>query len=205
VPSAARVARRAERRAALLDAAVAVIRRDGPGASMEAMAAAAGVTKPILYRHFGDREGLVAAVGEQFFGEVSDRLGGALGEDRDPRALLHDGIDTYVSFIEADPATYRFLMQQGGRRSGETITTLAHQIGRRVAAVLGDQLSAAGLDTGAAEPWAYGIVGMVHLTGDWWVDRQTISRERLVGYLTDLLWAGLVGGATEVDRSGPGS
>lgn len=164
---------------------------------MEAMAVEAGVTKPILYRHFGDRDGLVDALAERFFGEFGERLGGTLGEDRDPRALLRDGIDSYVSFIEADPATYRFLMQQGGHRSGETITTLAHQIGRRIAAVLGDQLSAAGLDTGAAEPWAYGIVGMVHLAGDWWVDRQTMSRERLVGYLTTILWTGLAAGPSD--------
>ncbi len=169
------------------------------------MAVEAGVTKPILYRHFGDRNGLVDALGERFFGELSDRLGGALGADRNPRALLHDGIDTYVSFIDSDPATYRFLMQQGGRRSGETITTLAHQIGRRIAGVLSDQLAAAGQDTGAAEPWAYGIVGMVHLTSDWWVERRTISRARLVGYLTSLLWAGLTGGAGDaanVSRAG---
>ena len=74
-------------------------------------------------------------------------------------------------------------MQQRGRRAGETITDVAHQIGRRIATVLGDQLRRpAGLDTGAAEPWAYGIVGMVHLTGDWWVDRQTMS-ERAAGRL----------------------
>jgi AcrR family transcriptional regulator len=166
---------------------------------MEAMAAAAGVTKPILYRHFGDREGLVEALGERFFGELSERLAGALGADREPRAVLRSGIDTYVSFIEAEPATYRFLMQQGHRPGGDTITSLAHQMGSRVAAVLENGLAAAGLDTGAAEPWAYGIVGMVHLAGDWWVDRQTISRERLVSYLTDLLWSGLIGGAAGAD------
>ena len=188
-----------------MDAAVEVIRRDGPGASMEAMAVEAGVTKPILYRHFGDREGLVEALGERFFGELGERLGGALGVDRDPHTLLQSGINAYVSFIEAEPAMYRFLMQQRGHRSGETITNLAHQIGRRIAGVLYDGLASAGLDTGAAEPWAYGVVGMVHLAGDWWVDRQTISRERLVGYLTDLLWAGLVRGAGPADGPNPSS
>ena len=166
---------------------------------MEAMAVQAGVTKPILYRHFGDREGLVAALAERFFAGVSDRLTGALGTAGDPRSQLHAGIDAYVSFIEAEPALYRFLMQHGGHRSGETITAFAHQIGRRIATLLGDRLSELGLDTGAAEPWAYGIVGMVHLTGDWWVDRQTISRERLVDYLTNLLWAGLIGGSPPAD------
>ena len=53
--------RREQRREELLDAALGVIRREGRAASMEAMAAAARITKPILYRYFGDREGLARA------------------------------------------------------------------------------------------------------------------------------------------------
>lgn len=168
---------------------------------MEAMAAEAGVHKPILYRHFGDRDGLVDALVERFFAALSDRLTGALEAEGEPRALLHDSIDAYVSFIESDPAPYRFLMRQGGRTGGKTVTTLSHQIGRRIAVLLGDQLSAAGLDTGAAEPWGYGIVGMVHLSADWWVDHQTMSRERLVGYLTNLVWSGMANGPGEPDEA----
>ncbi|BFO19525.1 hypothetical protein SHKM778_59130 [Streptomyces sp. KM77-8] len=44
------------RRRELLEAADRVVLRDGPGASMNAIAAEAGITKPILYRHFGDKE-----------------------------------------------------------------------------------------------------------------------------------------------------
>ncbi len=200
--SPTRTARRAERREALLDAAVEVIRRDGPGASMEAMAAQAGVHKPILYRHFGDRDGLVAGLVARFFTDLSERLGAALGTEGDPRTLLYDGIDSYISLIESDPALYRFLMQHSGRPGGETVTTLANQIGRRIATLVGDRLAAAGGDTGAAEPWGYGIVGMVHLAGDWWVDNQTMSRERLVGYLTNLLWSGMTAGPVD-DRPQP--
>jgi AcrR family transcriptional regulator len=62
------------RREALLNAALAVITRDGPAASMDAMAAEAGITKPILYRHFGDRDGLIAAVANPFAPEHVKRL-----------------------------------------------------------------------------------------------------------------------------------
>ena len=48
-----------------------------------------------------------------------------------------------------------------------------------------------GLDSGAAEPWAYAIVGAVHLAGDWWLERKTMSREQLVAYLTTLVWDGM--------------
>jgi hypothetical protein len=66
--------------------------------------------------------------------------------------------------------------------------------------VIGDQLRDAGLDSGAAVPWSYGIVGLVHQAGDWWLDDQTMSREQLVRYLTNLLWNGLESSANAVVR-----
>src|SRR5690348_8052225 len=74
----ARDARRAARREELLAGAIKVIRRDGPLASMDAIAAEAGVTKPIVYRHFGDRDGLTQAVATQFAAELFAELRGAL-------------------------------------------------------------------------------------------------------------------------------
>ena len=53
------------RRESLLAAADLVVQRDGPSASMSAIAAEAGITKPILYRHFGDKSGLYAALAER--------------------------------------------------------------------------------------------------------------------------------------------
>ncbi|TMF91458.1 MAG: TetR/AcrR family transcriptional regulator [Chloroflexi bacterium] len=45
-------------------------------------------------------------------------------------------------------------------------------------------------DAAAAEAWAYGVVGMVQLAGDWWLERRPMPRPRLVAYLVDLLWNG---------------
>jgi AcrR family transcriptional regulator len=193
--SGERSARRAERREELLDAAIGVVRAEGAGASMEAMANAGGVTKPILYRHFGDREGLIAAMSSRFADGISETVIQTLGtaSEAEPRDVLHASIDAYVSFIEADTELYRFLVQQDGRRGGQATMALADTIARRVTQVLDGQLAILGRDTGPAEPWAYGIVGMIHLAGDWWVDRRTMSRTRLVDELTNLLWSGLDG------------
>lgn len=191
---AERQARREVRRAELVEAAVAVIRREGPGASMDQMAAEAGVTKPILYRHFRDRSGLVAAIGEHALELVISALDSALTADVAPRELVASTIDAYLQFIESDASLYRFIVRQTVAETGEPGAALDQYIaraGRQVALVLGEGLRAAGLDSGAAEPWAFGIVGMVHAAGDWWMERATMPRIRLSRYLAELVCDGL--------------
>ena len=58
---------------------------------------------------------------------------------------------------------------------------------------LGSALRRAGADSGAAEPWAFAIVGMTFGGAAWWLQRRTMSKDDLVGYLTQLLWSGLAG------------
>jgi AcrR family transcriptional regulator len=185
-----RDARRLERREGLLDAAMEVIRRDGPGVSMEAIAAEAGVTKPIIYRHFGDRSGLVAALAQRFSNDLMGALQASLLRDAEPRELLVGTIDAYLSFVEKEPNLYRFVVQHVDGGHAE-MSGFVRQVAQQVAIVMGERLRQIGYDSGAAEPWAYGLVGMVHLAGDWWVDRQAMPRARLVEYLTTLVWNGL--------------
>lgn len=189
--------RRAKRREELLDAAAGVVRREGPGASMDDLAAGAGVTKPILYRHFGDRAGLVGALAERFAAEITDETRRALRIDAEPRSLLEATIDTYLRRVEEHPEIYRFLTQEALPAHPEEVTGVLRRIGQEVAVVLGEALRAAGLDSGPAEPWGYGMVGMVHLAGHWWLDARSMPRERLVAYLTELLWTGLAGAGLE--------
>ena len=188
-----RAARREKRRGELLDAAIVAIRRDGEAASMEAIAAEAGVTKPIIYKHFGDRSGLSAAIGERFSGELVGAIEAALAHtELEPQQLLRSTIDTYLRFIEQDPQLYRFLVASlRVPAAANDQTGIVAAVGQRVALVLGEVLRANGRDSGAAEPWAFGIVGMVHLAGDWWVERRTMPRETLADYLTVLLFEGL--------------
>lgn len=160
---------------------------------MEQMATAGGVTKPILYRHFGDRDGLVATIGGQFAEELTTNLAASLTARAGPREVLDATVDSFVSFIERDPDLYRFLVQQATSRpeGTEAVAGLIETISRRVASVLADGLRAQGRDPAAADPWARGIVGMVRQSADWWLDEQSMSREQLVQHLTDLLWTGL--------------
>jgi AcrR family transcriptional regulator len=199
-PVRRRVTRRTpqERRAAFLDAAVVAIRREGPKVSMEAIARQAGVTKPIVYRLFGDRDGLLRALGEKLAGDVLTEVTTAMeGAGDNPKEMLRTAIAAYVALIDTETEVYRFVTEQ--TTAGADATGLSAEVARAIAVVLGEQLRERGADSGAAEPWAFGIVGMVHLAGDWWVRNRTLPRERLVTYLVDLLWDGFVA----LDPGGP--
>src|SRR5690349_1225155 len=177
---------RATRRNQLLDDAVEAIRELGPGATMEQLARRGGVTKPILYRHFRDRDGLLTAIAERFGTDLLAAIEATLLVDAGNRELLESTIDGYLGYIEREPALYRFLVRHASSQDDglPSISPLIDHVARQVAVVVGERLRAAGLDSGAAVPWAYGIVGMVHQAGDWWLEDQTMPRERLVQYLT---------------------
>lgn len=183
------------KRERLLAAAIAVVRREGPGVSMDAIAREAGVTKPIVYRAFGDREGLTDAIADKFADyELSDALSRAIAEAPDDRARVYAAIDVYLGFIESEPAIVRFLIHRGIERSHQDAVALSgfvSKIGQMITQTIGEALRVRGLDSGAAEPWAYAIVGAVHLAGDWWLERRVMPRERLVEYLTALVWDGM--------------
>jgi AcrR family transcriptional regulator len=189
-------ARRAARRLELLDAADRAVRRDGPAASMDRIAAEAGIAKPILYRYFGDKGGLYKALAERYVAAIVDELRRSWVQRDDPRALIAATIDSYLAFIEREREAYRFLMHRAVAERPEaqaTVGEFIRQIANEVALVLGEELRRFGLDSGAAEPWAHGIVGMVHLAGDRWLEHRTMPRAALVDYLVSLLWNGFAG------------
>jgi AcrR family transcriptional regulator len=190
--------RRDERRLELLDAAVAAVREQGPAVSMERLAAAGGVTKPILYRHFRDRDGLVSAIAERFATELLEQIQQPLQAGTlEPRDQLVATVDAYVAFVEREPNLYRFLVQQTAGRGhpASHVSDLVETVAREVAVVIGERLRAVGLDSGPAVAWSYGIIGLVHQSADWWIEDRTMPRERLVAYLTGLLWEGMGGAA----------
>jgi AcrR family transcriptional regulator len=163
---------------------------------MEDLAKAAGVTKPILYRHFGHRDGLTAALATRFALGLQSTLQTALIGSDAPRETLDKTIDAYLAFVDQDPEVYQFLVRRLMTEAPDAALSLGNflrQVASQVALVLGEQMRANGIDSGGAEPLAHGIVGMVHAAGDWWLERQTMPRARLVAYLSDLLWGGLSG------------
>ena len=182
------------RRDELLAAALDVIRRDGPGASMDDMAREAGITKPVLYRYFGDRDGLILAVADRFsevlVGRLETALAGAGG--RQTEEVISAAIESYVAFIEEDPALYGFLAQQAAPDSPALVAVIDRVV-TVIAEVIRENFEALGLDSRPASTWAHVVVGMVHLAGARWARHPDVPRAQLVADLTALMAHGLTG------------
>jgi AcrR family transcriptional regulator len=186
-------ASRAARREELLDAADRIVQRDGPAAAMSAIAAEAGITKPVLYRHFGDKGGLYAALADRYTERLLVDLRAALARGRTRQARVERAIDAYLTAIEQQPQVYRFLVHSDEAAPAQS---QVRSFTRRLAALLADGIAA---ETGApalrAQVWAHGIVGMVQAAGDWWLDaaaprdgpERPCPRRRLVSELSALL------------------
>lgn len=184
---------RAERRAELLDAAERAIRRIGSHASMDELAAEAGITKPILYSHFGDKAGLARALAERVAAELNVSISASLSRMRDPSEIVRETIEAFCTFVEEEPRLYRFLVQTALDNPSMAGSKLVADFASEIAVVLGGALRQAGVDSGAAEPWSFAIVGMMLGGAGWWIERQSMSRADLVDYLSQLLWRGLSG------------
>lgn len=196
-----RDAQRESRRNGLLEAAIHEIRTTGPGATMEQLAKAGGVTKPILYRHFGDRDGLIDAIAQRFSLDLIASVTAPMQTESYPKELLDATIGAYVGFLERDPYLYGFLVQQSSTRSQHRtpISSLVDTVARQLALVVEEQLRNAGRDTGPSVPWAYSIVGLVHAATNWWLRDGSMDRDRFIGYVTDLLWDGLTGPSNDAE------
>src|SRR5690349_10044217 len=187
---------RAARRAEFVEAAMRALAEHGPDVGMDHIAAEAGVTKPVLYRHFADKADLFVALGHRGTEILFDRLIPALNNEEAPVPRIRRSLDAFFSTVEEHPHLYRLLVRRSlaNRPVEQDIVAEDKElIAQALSALLGDYLRAMNLDSGAAEPWAHGIVGMVQNVSEWWLERRTMSRDAVVEYLTQIIWAAIDG------------
>jgi AcrR family transcriptional regulator len=191
-----------QRRAELIEAAARAIRRIGPHASMTEIAREAGLTKPILYSHFGDKAGLGVALAERFTQAMVPEVLGALQAERAPIESVRGAISAFIAFVEAEPDVYRFLVRGIASADAAFVEQyLVQSFGLQIARVLRTGLLDADADSGPSELWSFAILGAVFAGAEWWLARPTMSRDDLVDYLTSLVWGGL--SRTGIERLTP--
>jgi AcrR family transcriptional regulator len=186
-----RIARRKE----FVEAALRALDAHGPDLGMEDVAAEAGVTKPVLYRHFDDKADLYVALGQRGTEILFERLIPAINAELAPVPRIRMALDAFFTVIEEHPNLYRLLAHGRPEKpvSSDVVAEDKELIASALTALLGDYMRMFNMDSGAAEPWAHGIVGMVQNTGEWWLDRRSMSRDAVVEYLTQIIWAAIDG------------
>lgn len=187
---------RAARRAEFVDAAMRALAEHGPDVGMDHIAAEAGVTKPVLYRHFADKADLFVALGQRGTEILFDRLIPAMNNEEAPVPRIRKSLDAFFSTVEEHPNLYRVLVRRSFAKATVEQDIVAEDkelIANALAALLGDYLRSLDIDSGGAEPWGHGIVGMVQNVSEWWLERRTMSRDAVVEYLTQIIWSAIDG------------
>jgi AcrR family transcriptional regulator len=187
----------ADRRAALLEAADRVVQREGPDASMNVIAAEAGITKPILYRHFGDKGGLYRALAARHIDDLLGRLRAALLTRGGLEARTRATVDAYLVSIEDNPQIYRFLVRRAAVEEPGVrgqVEGFVRRFGDELAVGIAHEPALGHVPPARAAVWAHGIAGMVQAAGDWWLDQTDVPRGLVVDELVTLLVEGFVAG-----------
>ncbi|MEV0351914.1 TetR family transcriptional regulator [Nonomuraea sp. NPDC050680] len=163
------------------------------GTSIEEIAATAQVSKPVVYEHFGGKEGVYAVVVDREMQKLLSMITEALSAshsliklERAALALLH--------YIEESSEGFRILVRDSHAASGTgTFASLISEIASQVEDVLADEFVARGYDPKLAPMYAQMLVGMVALTGQWWLDVRKPGREEVAAHVVNLAWNGLTG------------
>ncbi|WP_461008623.1 TetR family transcriptional regulator [Streptomyces capparidis] len=161
--------------------------------SVEEIAAQAGVSKPVVYEHFGGKEGLYAVVVDREMRMLLSMVNGALTGGH-PRELLEEAAFALLDYIEQSTDGFRILVRDSPvAQSTGTFASLISDIARQVEDILGLEFKARGFDPKLAPMYSQMLVGMVALTGQWWLDVRRPNKAEVAAHLVNLAWNGLEG------------
>jgi AcrR family transcriptional regulator len=195
---------RLARRRELVEATVGAIREHGAGVGMDEIAAAAGTSKTVVYRHFTDRAGLYDAVADRVDGTIIRGITRAAGAAEAAGSLpakrvIRAVIGAYLHLVEDDPEVYRFIVNApilaaGERPDGDVAAGMTGRIAEHVAGIVRGGLGGT-VDAETAHLWGVALVGMVRAAADAWLAEGGAdggrSADSLADALTALAWSGL--------------
>jgi AcrR family transcriptional regulator len=185
-----------ERREQLIDVGRKLFASKGfEAVTIEEIASKAGVSKPVVYEHFGSKDGLYAVIVDRemnaLMGMVSDSLTGTSGGARE---LLEQAGRALFDYIETHNEGFRILVRDSPvSQSTGNFASLLRDVASQVEARLAREFDRKGYPPKLAPMYANMLVGMVALTGQWWLDVRKPKKEEVVAHVVNLAWNGLVG------------
>jgi len=181
-----------ERRAQLVEVGRTVFAKRGYEAtSVEEIADRAKVSKPIVYEHFGGKEGLYAVIVDREMEYVIRRISEAIATGT-PRERVEHAALAFLTYVKDQPDGFAILAHDTPLSSPTTgMASLLTDVAERVGAVFAASFKAAGYDAKAAPIYAHALIGMVTFVGRWWTEVRKPAVEEVANHLAALAWMGL--------------
>jgi AcrR family transcriptional regulator len=160
--------------------------------TVEEISSKAGVSKPVVYEHFGGKEGLYAVVVDREIAALLDGITGALSADLGSRETLERAASALLDYIESSTDGFRILVRDSpaGQSTG-SFASLISDVASQVEHILAAEFKRRKLDPKTAPLYAQMLVGMVALTGQWWLDSRKMKKADVAAHLVNLAWNGL--------------
>ena len=178
-----------ERRNQLVQVGSAVFAEKGyGGTSVEEIAERARISKPIVYEHFGGKEGLYAVIVDREMEHVIQQISAAIDAET-PREMIEGAALAFMRYVEERPDGFAVLRKDSPTTSG--LANLLAEVAERVGNVLHVQFERAGYDPSAAPLYAQALIGMVTFVGQWWEEQPTMPAEEAASHIAALAWMGL--------------
>jgi len=182
----------AERRAQLIEVGRKAFADKGYEAtSVEAIAKRAKVSKPIVYEHFGGKEGLYAVIVDREVEHVVAVISEAISHGS-PRQRVEQAALAFLTYVKERPEGFAVLAHDAPiTASRGSLSSLLSDVAERVGRVFAVAFKDAGYDARAAPIYAHALVGMVTFVGQWWTETQKPSVEKTASHIAALAWMGL--------------
>lgn len=180
------------RRAQLIDVGRVVFAKRGyEAASLEEIADRAKVSRPILYEHFGGKEGLYAVVIDREMEYLVRRIAESISTGT-PRERIEAAALAFLSYVKDHPDGFAILTHDAPvTTAGGGMSSLLNDVAERVGDVFAASFKSAGFDPKSAPIYAHALVGMVTFVGQWWTDIRKPSVEEVASHISALAWMGL--------------
>jgi Transcriptional regulator len=185
----------AQRRAQLIEVSRRLFAEKGFDlTSVEEIAARAEVSKPVVYEHFGGKEGIYAVVVDREVTALTTALTQALTGGGHPKVLVERTALALLTYIEENTDGFRILVRDSPvAQATGTFSSLIGDVATQVEGILADQFRKQGLDPKTAPIYSRMLVGMVALTGQHWLEERLLRKSEVAAHLVNLAWNGLRG------------
>ncbi|HKA15053.1 MAG TPA: TetR/AcrR family transcriptional regulator [Myxococcota bacterium] len=186
---------RAERRQQLLEVSRGVFAERGfEAATLEEIAERAGVSRPIVYGHFGDKQRLFESVVGAEIARVEAAVGKAIAAPGEPREVLERGLRAFFGYVREHPEGHAVLTRDAPVHLSDVgLGVMLDGLAARISEAIARAIRALDLDPAPAPIYANALIGLGAHVGRWWRERPEVSLDTVTAHTTTLLWSGFGG------------